>query len=309
MGLMDWVNKRFGSRSLVLSLQHAADRGDVEAQFKLGDCYYNGDGVEEDINQAVSWYNNAAAQGHVISQYRLGCLYSEADEVTPNSKLAYKWLLRAAEQGLPQAQADLAVAYLYGDLGTTDLVIAEQWLQKAVKQNYPEAQYFLARLYDDFAEEYGLEDRFVTDDETVFNWYLAAAQAGFSPAQNELAQCWLEGFGTEQDITQAVHWYSESAQNGFIDAQWDYAVLLAGLDDEVDFPYDPEAAITWFRAAAEQGDDEYQLGFAECLYHGEGIPQDISESIYWCRQAAEQGSDEAKQLLARIETEQPAYFG
>lgn len=308
MGLMEWVNKRLGSQSTMVSLQHAADRGDAQAQFRLGECYYDGDGVEEDVPQAVSWYNNAAAQGHMMAQYRLGTLYKEAEEVDVNPKLAYKWLSRSAEQGLAQAQTELAIGHIYGDFGSVDLSLAAPWLQKAVRQNYPEAQYFMARLYDDLAEEHGLEDRFVADERDVFNLYAAAAQQGYSPAKKELGQCYLEGFGTDKNLEQALAWYSESAQEGFDDAQWEFAVLLAGLDDEVNFPYEPEAALTWFRAAAEQGDDEYQLGFAEYLYHGEGIPQNISEAIYWCQQAVEQENQEAQQFLNAMKSAYPTHF-
>src|SRR5258707_13165882 len=40
--------------------QKAAELGDREGQFGLGDCYANGDGVAKDLKEAVKWYRKAA---------------------------------------------------------------------------------------------------------------------------------------------------------------------------------------------------------------------------------------------------------
>ena len=39
-------------------------QGDAEAQFQLGECYENGDVVDQDLQQAAKWYRMAAGQGH-----------------------------------------------------------------------------------------------------------------------------------------------------------------------------------------------------------------------------------------------------
>ena len=53
----------------------AAEQGHADAQYKLGDCYYYGDGVENDKEKAVQWYRKAAEQGHAEAQYKLGDCY------------------------------------------------------------------------------------------------------------------------------------------------------------------------------------------------------------------------------------------
>lgn len=58
------------------SLRKAAEQGDIDAQYKLGNCYYNGNGVSEDKAEAVKWYRKAAEQGNVDAQYSLGNCYS-----------------------------------------------------------------------------------------------------------------------------------------------------------------------------------------------------------------------------------------
>ena len=46
----------------------AAEQGDVEAQYNLGLMYEFGDGVEEDFDQAVKWFEKAAERGHEGAQ-------------------------------------------------------------------------------------------------------------------------------------------------------------------------------------------------------------------------------------------------
>lgn len=49
----------------------AAEQGNIDAQYILGDCYENGYGVEENENEAVKWYRKAAEQGHGEAKERL----------------------------------------------------------------------------------------------------------------------------------------------------------------------------------------------------------------------------------------------
>ncbi|MEI8248149.1 MAG: hypothetical protein WCI51_20100 [Lentisphaerota bacterium] len=42
----------------------AADHGYARAQYKLGICYANGEGVKKDMEAAARWWRRAAAQGH-----------------------------------------------------------------------------------------------------------------------------------------------------------------------------------------------------------------------------------------------------
>jgi TPR repeat protein len=51
------------SRQRIEEFRVMAERGDAAAQYNLGVCYHNGDGVEEDAKEAVKWFRKAAAQG------------------------------------------------------------------------------------------------------------------------------------------------------------------------------------------------------------------------------------------------------
>jgi len=88
-----------------------ADEGDARAQFRLGELYHEGLGVNPDIAKAMQWYLQAAVQGHAEAQNNLGIIYDDGDEVRENFRIAMKWYLLAAEQGDPGAQFNLGSIY------------------------------------------------------------------------------------------------------------------------------------------------------------------------------------------------------
>ncbi len=48
----------------VNQLMRQAEQGFAEAQYALGECYEEGEGVEQDLEEAAKWYRLAAEQGH-----------------------------------------------------------------------------------------------------------------------------------------------------------------------------------------------------------------------------------------------------
>jgi len=77
----------------------AADKGDADAEFKLGWACLTGGGVIKDVNQALSWFQKSAEQGNVNAQFNLGTLYSAGGTVPRDWKQAFFWLEKAADQG------------------------------------------------------------------------------------------------------------------------------------------------------------------------------------------------------------------
>ena len=43
---------------VIKEIHTAAEKGDVEAQFQLGSCYTEGNGVIQDHKQAMQWWRN-----------------------------------------------------------------------------------------------------------------------------------------------------------------------------------------------------------------------------------------------------------
>ena len=81
----------------------AAKHGHETAQNNLGDCYYNGIGVEQSYIAAIKWYRKAAEKGHAEAQYNLGYCYYNGYGVERSYEEAAEWYRKAAEQGYEKA--------------------------------------------------------------------------------------------------------------------------------------------------------------------------------------------------------------
>jgi TPR repeat protein len=126
-----------------------AEQGDAEAQYNLGVCYNDGDGVEKNSTQAVYWYRKAAEQGHAKAQNNLGVCYNDGDGVEKNYTQEVYWYRKAAEQGYAKAQYNLGICYFNGDGNGVDKnhTQAVYWFRKAAEQGDAEAQYNLGVCY------------------------------------------------------------------------------------------------------------------------------------------------------------------
>lgn len=86
----------------------AAEKGDAFSQARLGEKYFNGDGVPQDYAVATTWFLKAADRGDVWSYRQLGYMYDEGKGVPQDYSEAAKWYRKAAEQGNTDAQRRLS---------------------------------------------------------------------------------------------------------------------------------------------------------------------------------------------------------
>ncbi len=133
-------------------LQKRAESGDAEAQNELGDLYYDGDTVEENLEEAVKWYRKAAEQGNADGQYSLGWCYHHGEGVDKKSSEAVKWYRKAADQGHRGGQYGLGYCYIHFEgVESTANTMKEglRLLELAAEQGSSNAQYELGRYYFD----------------------------------------------------------------------------------------------------------------------------------------------------------------
>ena len=124
-----------------------AERGDPVAQFNLGVCYHNGEGVAKDQVQAVKWFRKAADQGRASAQFNLAVCYHNGEGVAKDQVEAVKWIRKAADQGYAEAQDKLGVCYNRGEGVAKDQVEAVKWIRKAADQGLASAQGNLGFCY------------------------------------------------------------------------------------------------------------------------------------------------------------------
>ncbi len=88
-------------------LKQLAENGDVKAQIRLGNIYYNGNGVKQNYSEAMRWYRKLAEKGNVIAQYNLGAMYYNGYGIKRDKSEAKKWLSKSAEKGYNPAKEAL----------------------------------------------------------------------------------------------------------------------------------------------------------------------------------------------------------
>ena len=96
---------------------------------------YNGQGVTQDYKQAMKWYRLAANQGNADALFFLGNMYYEGKGVPQDYREAVKWHRRAAAQGEARAQLSLGIQYYGGKEGVAkDNQYAYMWLSLAASK-------------------------------------------------------------------------------------------------------------------------------------------------------------------------------
>src|SRR6516162_3219738 len=67
------------------------------AQYDLGLCYYNGQGVRKDYGEALKWFHKAAEQNFAPAQFILGTCSDKGEGVPKDNVEAVKFYRKAAE--------------------------------------------------------------------------------------------------------------------------------------------------------------------------------------------------------------------
>jgi len=124
-----------------------AERGDAEAQYRIGRMYEFGNGYPEDKAQGIAWIRKAAAQGHADAEQELGVVYATGDGVAQDDEQAVAWFRKAAEHGDATAQYNLGLLYAKGQGVPKDYAQAFEWWRKSAAQDNADAQLKLAVVY------------------------------------------------------------------------------------------------------------------------------------------------------------------
>lgn len=240
--------------SAFAEIAKAAYPNELDAVFKLGECYFYGRGVARDSEKAVALFRQVAEKGHTAAQHALAMRFEYGDGVEPDLTEAAKWYRLAAEQGHTEAQSSLGILLADGKGVTRDEAEAVKWYREAASKGDEIAQFNLAGCYH--------EGRGVLQDfQEAKTLWLALADKGDTDAQNQLGLMCLRGEGCPQDAREAARWLKKAADKHSSEAAFNFACLLVkgrGVHRHM-----AEAA-RYYRFAAEGGDKE-ALGWLENL--------------------------------------------
>jgi hypothetical protein len=131
----------------------AAETGDRDSQYELGNMYTRGVGVEIDTARAIAAYESAAGQGHNKAAYRLGLIHYEGNGVATDMPAALRWFRSAAEGNYPAAQYYLGRMYASGEGTAKDGARALEWLSKAVEGGFDQARGAMIDVQENIAME------------------------------------------------------------------------------------------------------------------------------------------------------------
>ncbi len=74
-----------------------AHQGNRDAQYAMGVAYYEGNGVNRDLDEALTWFRKAADSGHPTAMFNLGVAHWQGRGVEKSFAKAVDWWERAAE--------------------------------------------------------------------------------------------------------------------------------------------------------------------------------------------------------------------
>ena len=105
------------------------------------------------------------------------------------------------------------------------------------------------------------------------------------------------------DRDAAVEWWRKAADQGHAEAQY----LIGLCHHEKGTTVDKVSSVEWFRKAAAQGHAkaQYHLGCAH--YLGHGVPVDHAAAVEWWCKAADQGHADAQGSIGLLCTRTPVH--
>ncbi|KAK8840100.1 hypothetical protein M9Y10_031037 [Tritrichomonas musculus] len=258
----------------------------ANAQFKLGNIYFEGKDVEKDTNKGIKYLNQAANNNHIEAIQYLGILYYEGIYVQKDIHKAMNLLLLAANQNMTDSEIILGIIYLQGVDVHQDIQNAIYFFNRAASKKDYKAMFYLADIY--------FSGKFPCQDFNKAFYYLSKAiEHNYAPAQYLLGQLYLNGHAVNKDIEKAINYFKLAANQNDSSAQ---DILGEIYYDGVYTCRDVNQAMKYYALAANQNnkDSQYRLGY---IYYKN---QKINEAIHYLTLASNQNHIYAQFVLGSI---------
>lgn len=175
------------------------------AQFVLASMYFNGEGVEKDIEISYSYCIKAANNNDEHAEYWLGkdLIFALEYPLNQDIELGLSYLKRSAEKGYRNAQYMLGSLYFDGDYIEKDNDKAEDYLNKAKYNGIQNAYSYLGQLY----YERGEYDKAKEHLEKAYNEFHVMLWA------ETLVRIYKNGLGCPAEPQKAVALIDDMIQN------------------------------------------------------------------------------------------------
>ncbi len=169
----------------------------------LGKCYFEGDGVLVNYNDALRWFKKAAELGDSNAMYNIGMSHLKGLGSYQDYYSAYEWFRKSADLGNGYAMIRIGDMYRPNSRAVfrSSTEEAKKWYQMAIEhgaKRYPNTNYGL-RLHSTYD----------------LIWYFKFAEEGDTEAMFEVGKCYADGDGgLEKDKEKAQYWLKKAADLG-----------------------------------------------------------------------------------------------
>lgn len=210
-------------------LRIAAEAGDAEAQFYLGEELRLRDRFM--TKEVVRWLEAAAKQGHSYAMIRLGhsgdSLCAVVGSCPEGSKTPEQWLAEDRQLNEPKAvQGDAEAMYLMYQI-TSDI----EWIEKAAEAGHALAQYWLAVAIKQGKGFYWWPG---SRQAEVEKWYKASAEGGYPLSMENYALTFLE----KDDYAGYQYWMGRAAETGYVKAIFNLGLGISLMADDYGYEQD-----------------------------------------------------------------------
>lgn len=121
-------------RRFALTLAYAQQRSDLGWELTVGEAYYTGDGVTQNLDEAFNWFSKAAAKGDNRAKLMIAAMYEKGECRFKGPTDAVPIYKELAEAGDAVGQHNLAKLYVSGFGVARDYVEAYMWSNLAAAQ-------------------------------------------------------------------------------------------------------------------------------------------------------------------------------
>lgn len=220
--------------------QKLAQKGDAQAQMKVGYMMVNGLGSTANPALGEQWLLQAAKQHHPEAEFVLGTMYHLGQfNGTANDEQAKYWFKCAAKK-LPQAWLDLGFIYETVDKQYTD---ANYAYQQAIQYSK-----FLGYFNQGLIYQYGKGT--TMDLNKAKTNFAVVAQTGSPQAMLELGDLNLYK-GSHEAAQEALSWYQKASEKGQPEAFYRLGLMNeSGIGTQINYPQ----AISYYQKAQQLGD-------------------------------------------------------
>ncbi len=268
--------------------EHFAEKGDKDAQVKLGYLYDLGLGGQTNHETAAKWYLASAEQNDAVAQFLLGQLYQLGRlDKEPNYLEAKKWYASAQKN---YAKAAVALGFIY-DTVEDNYPKAMNSYELAAEKNDPAGQYDLALAY---AKGKGIPVNYPK----AIEYFTKAAEQGYTAAMTQLAELHFKGLGVARNEQKALDLYKKAAVSGDAEALYHLGLLSeTGIATKIDY----SNAVSYYDQAAAKGNEQAKLALARIYQYGLGSNQNSEQAKSLYNDLAANNNPYAQYQLALIQ--------